>query len=136
VVCRLDKEAVSGSLRHAVSLLIRCMTDAPAVQRAVMRLVGHLLNATSPGALLSLLVDNLAHNSSRMRRAVVDVVIVSLLTHPAAQLDLPTLARIVATALVDGIKVCACGHKTIVYMNGTAEQTILRVKIYVSALSL
>jgi len=109
VLCRLDKDAVHGSLRHAVSLLICCMMDANiAVQRAVMRLVGHLLNAPSPGALLSLLVDNLAHISSRVRRAVVDVVIVALLTRPAAQLDLPALARIVATALVDRKKVFAC----------------------------
>jgi len=108
VVSRLEKDAARGCLRQAVSVLVRCMSDSNvAVQQALMRLAGHLFKATSPGDVLALLADNVAHTSSRVRRTTVDMVTAALLTYPAAQFDFRALCRVVATAIVDHTQVFA-----------------------------
>ncbi|XP_053331348.1 TOG array regulator of axonemal microtubules protein 1 [Spea bombifrons] len=90
-------------VRPVISSMIKLLGDSKtAVKQEYMKIYMRLMKVAGPSKVLSILLENLKHRNSRVREEVVNVCIVSLLTHPSEDFNLPFLACEIAPCLIDG----------------------------------
>nr|XP_033809260.1 TOG array regulator of axonemal microtubules protein 1 isoform X2 [Geotrypetes seraphini] len=93
---------VEQYLGHVISATVKVLGDNKEVIKLdYMDIFQNLMKMVGPQRVLSLLLENLKHKTSRVREEVVNICIVSLLTYPSEEFDLPKLSFDIAPALID-----------------------------------
>ncbi|XP_030070267.1 TOG array regulator of axonemal microtubules protein 1 isoform X1 [Microcaecilia unicolor] len=95
-------QSVEQYLGHIISATVKVLGDNKEVIKLdYMDIFQNLMKMVGPQRVLSLLLENLKHKTSRVREEVVNISIVSLLIYPNEEFDLPKLSFDIAPALID-----------------------------------
>ncbi|KAM8920816.1 TOG array regulator of axonemal microtubules protein 1 [Pelodytes ibericus] len=96
-------EGAQEFVRLIISSTIKLLGDSKiSIKQEYMKIYMQLMKVTGPYKVLTILLDNLEHKNSRVREEVLNVCIISLLTYPSDDFDLPHLAGELASFLIDG----------------------------------
>ncbi|XP_029454335.1 TOG array regulator of axonemal microtubules protein 1 [Rhinatrema bivittatum] len=95
-------QSIEQYLGHVISATVKVLGDNKEVIKLdYMDIFQNLMKMVGPQRVLSLLLENLKHKTSRVREEVVNISIVSLLTYPSEDFDLARLSCDIAPALID-----------------------------------
>ncbi|KAG8561400.1 hypothetical protein GDO81_015336 [Engystomops pustulosus] len=95
-------QSVKEFLKPIVSSTVKLLGDGKiTVKHEYMKIYMRLMKVAGPYKVLSVLLENLKHKNSRVREEVVNICIVSLLTYPSEDFNLPFLACEIAPCLID-----------------------------------
>ncbi|XP_040267579.1 TOG array regulator of axonemal microtubules protein 1 isoform X2 [Bufo bufo] len=95
-------QGVKEFLRPIVSSTVKLLGDGKiTVKQEYMKIYMRLMKVAGPYTVLTVLLENLKHKNSRVREEVVNICIVSLLTYPSEDFNLPFLACEIAPCLID-----------------------------------
>ncbi|KAM3918526.1 TOG array regulator of axonemal microtubules protein 1 [Leptodactylus fuscus] len=95
-------QGVKEFLRPIVSSTVKLLGDGKiTVKQEYMKIYMRLMKVAGPYKVLTVLLENLKHKNSRVREEVVNICIISLLTYPSEDFNLPFLACEIAPCLID-----------------------------------
>ncbi|KAG9481189.1 hypothetical protein GDO78_010438, partial [Eleutherodactylus coqui] len=95
-------QGVKEFLRPIISSTVKLLKDGKiTVKQEYMKIYMRLMKVIGPYKVLTVLLENLKHKNSRVREEVVNICIVSLLTYPSEDFNLPFLACEIAPCLID-----------------------------------
>ncbi|XP_063804612.1 TOG array regulator of axonemal microtubules protein 1-like [Pseudophryne corroboree] len=95
-------ENVKEFLKPIIAATVKLLGDGKiTVKQEYMKIYMRLMKVAGPCKVLTVLLENLKHKNSRVREEVVNICIVSLLTYPSEDFNLPYLACEIAPCLID-----------------------------------
>ncbi|KAM4663537.1 TOG array regulator of axonemal microtubules protein 1 [Discoglossus pictus] len=90
-------------LPHVIASTVKLLGDSKiTIKQEYMKIYMRLMKVVGPFKVLTTLLENLKHKYSRVREEVVNICIISLLTYPSEDFNLPFLACEIAPCLIDG----------------------------------
>ncbi|XP_075048668.1 TOG array regulator of axonemal microtubules protein 1 [Mixophyes fleayi] len=93
---------VKDFLKSIIASTVKLLGDGKiTVKQEYMKIYMRLMKVAGPSKVLTVLLENLKHKNSRVREEVVNICIVSLLTYPSEDFNLPFLACEIAPCLID-----------------------------------
>ncbi|XP_073494688.1 TOG array regulator of axonemal microtubules protein 1 [Phyllobates terribilis] len=98
-VLNLD-QGVKEFLRPIVSSTVKLLGDGK-IKQEYMKIYMRLMKVAGPYKVVTVLLENLKNKNSRVREEVVNICIVSLLTYPSEDFNLPLIACEIAPCLID-----------------------------------
>ncbi|KAM4014603.1 TOG array regulator of axonemal microtubules protein 1 isoform 2-T3 [Anomaloglossus baeobatrachus] len=93
-------QGVKEFLRPIVSSTVKLLGDGK-IKQEYMKIYMRLMKVAGPYKVVTVLLENLKHKNSRVREEVVNICIVSLLTYPSEDFNLPFIACEIAPCLID-----------------------------------
>ncbi|XP_077319695.1 TOG array regulator of axonemal microtubules protein 1 [Lithobates pipiens] len=95
-------QGVKQFLKPVIASTVKILGDGKiTVKQEYMKIYMRLMKVVGPYQVLTVLLENLKHKNSRVREEVVNICIVSLLTYPSEDFNLPFLACEIAPCLID-----------------------------------
>lgn len=95
-------QGVKQFLKPVIASTVKLLGDGKiTVKQEYMKIYMRLMKVVGPYKVLTVLLENLKHKNSRVREEVVNICIVSLLTYPSEDFNLPFLACEIAPCLID-----------------------------------
>ncbi|XP_018426006.1 PREDICTED: protein FAM179B-like [Nanorana parkeri] len=95
-------QGVKEFLKPVIASTVKLLGDGKiTVKQEYMKIYMRLMKVVGPYKVLTVLLENLKHKNSRIREEVVNICIVSLLTYPSEDFNLPFLACEIAPCLID-----------------------------------
>ncbi|XP_075700053.1 TOG array regulator of axonemal microtubules protein 1 isoform X1 [Rhinoderma darwinii] len=94
-------QGVKEFLKPIISSTVKLLGDGK-IKQEYMKIYMRLMKVAGPYKVLTVLLENLKHKNSRVREEVVNICMVSLLTYPSEDFNLPFLACAIAPCLIDG----------------------------------
>ncbi|XP_068110457.1 TOG array regulator of axonemal microtubules protein 1-like isoform X2 [Hyperolius riggenbachi] len=95
-------QGVKEFLKQVISSTVKLLGDGKiTVKQEYMKIYMRLMKVVGPFKVLTVLLEHLKHKNSRIREEVVNICIVSLLTYPSEDFNLPFLACEIAPCLID-----------------------------------
>ncbi|XP_069590951.1 TOG array regulator of axonemal microtubules protein 1 [Ranitomeya imitator] len=93
-------QGVKEFLRLIVSSTVKLLGDGK-IKQEYMKIYMRLMKVAGPYKVVTVLLENLKNKNSRVREEVVNICIVSLLTYPSEDFNLPSIACEIAPCLID-----------------------------------
>ncbi|XP_072284133.1 TOG array regulator of axonemal microtubules protein 1 isoform X1 [Pyxicephalus adspersus] len=95
-------QSVKEFLKPVIAATVKLLGDGKiTVKQEYMKIYMRLMKVVGPYKVLTVLLENLKHKNSRVREEVVNICIVSLVTYPSEDFNLPFLACEIAPCLID-----------------------------------